>query len=191
MRAKYFLGTAFVALLCVMNCAAADLPQPSLPDGLVSVQQALMERVSLLLVRQRFDVLSSDDVSDILVQDATRFETSGIQASDEAAVQNQLMAEGSYFIVSLQYLIGSGGANWPIDKAASVYDQQASTKLADLQARWFAAVKTHGDLLSILREIDQVDAETDGQTAATGDHDHFAGAEALVESALASVLAAT
>lgn len=170
---------------------AADLPKPILPATELTVEQALMERAVLFLIREKFDVLSPEDVTDLLAADAKSMSAAGIQADEEAAIQRQLVAEGSYFIVSLQYLIGVGGANWPTDKSASSYDTAASQTLADLQVSWLAAVASHGDLLSIMRQVDTIDAQTDGQPAATGTYDHFGAAEAIVKAALDEMRSST
>jgi hypothetical protein len=191
MRAKFFFALLLGFCILVGFARASDLPKPTLPATAVSIDQALLERAVLFLIREKYDVLSADDAQDLLATEAKSLSALGIQADEEAAIQRQLSAEGSYFIVSLQYLIGVGGANWPTDKPASSYDRDASRALAELQDRWFDTVASHGDILTLIRQVDTIDAQTEGQPAATGDYDHFKGAEAMVKDALRYVRSAT
>lgn len=186
--------TIIIAALILMGApsavGAADMPQRTPLPGATDVTAAttlyLKREATLLQLRARFDVISADDIAGILAGDARAIAGVGPGIEQEAALDQNLLAEGSYYIVSLQYLVQSGGALWPSDKAENTYVNDALAKLAELQAELFSIADDHGDPLPVFVQLDQVNAWTEGYADLPAEFDHFEGRDALVEAALAA-----
>lgn len=178
---------AVAMLLCVANVSAADLGHPQ-DTGTVeeSISNRLVVRALTYELRSAFNVMTAEEIVHQLDEDARRLKGGAVSAAEEEVARRDLLEEGSYYLVSLSYLIDAGGPAWPSDKSEAVYAADALARLRDLRYQWVGAVD--GDLslaLSILRSADVVNAQTEGETAATGDLDHFGNTESLVQSALA------
>ncbi len=186
----FFLSLAFLSTSLGAVSLAADLsPQPKGPpvpkDRLAIV---LTEKAALYELRAAFNVISRDDIPALLSQDAKTLSNSTYLEEQRNFVRQDLLAEGSYYIVSLQYLVESGGADWPQDKASAVYEKDAEVKLEALKQRWLAELQSDGeDLVAILGDVDMVNAWTEGQPAASGDLSHFADVPDLVAAAVTQV----
>lgn len=183
-----------VALLCAtLPTRAADLAVPPPPWA-----ETVREEAILYDLRAAFDVVDPVDIPGLLRDDARQFAAAGVDAAKQSRLRNDLLAEGSYYIVSLAYLISGGGPNWPADKAGSVYATEAMALLATLREQWLDVTRRgepeDGDaaqMLKILRQVDQVNAWTDGQTGVTPDLDHFADTELLAGQAVEAALDGT
>jgi hypothetical protein len=181
-----------VVLAVPALAVAADLHETVSPATPVtpqaSLREALVERAMLYELRAAFNVLQPDEVSSNLLADARALsKTASFEAQRSYGLQD-LLAEGSYYIVELDYLVEAGGANWPTDRASSVYEKDAEAKLEDLKHRWVTAVADGiGDLRGILSEADLINAWTEGETHPTPALDHFSGIDALVDETLAKL----
>ena len=186
--------TIIIAALMLMGApsavGAADMPQrtplPRATDVTAATTLYLERQAALLQLRARFDVISADDIAGILAADAEAIVGVGPSIEQEAALDQSVLAEGSYYIVSLQYLVQSGGSLWPADKAENTYVNDALAKLADLQAALFSVAEEHGDPLPVFVQLDQVNAWTEGYADLPAEFDHFEGRDALVEAAIAA-----
>lgn len=151
----------------------------------------LVEYLAVLyLLRAAFDVVADEDVQPQLLSDTATLATSGDAEGAMEAVTQALLAEGSYAIVSLSYLVAAGGANWPTDRSAASYEQDALNLLAALQSQWFKAVEAGTSLAPLLSEIDLVNAWTEGYPKVPAHLDRFGDLNDLVDVALASLRAA-
>lgn len=130
-----------------------------------------------------------DSIGKRLQADAARVEEYGIDPHDDEMLDESLLAEGSYYIVSLRYVVAVQGAVWPSDRGDATYARDATVRLADLQHQWLGSVRSHGDLVATLREVDQINAWTEGYASVPPSLDHFAKFDALVEAAMQSISA--
>ena len=144
---------------------AADLgsaPMAAIDPAPVTLREALSRYLSLEMVRATYDVLPREDLGAELESQASRWGGAPPSAAELADIDQQLLAEASYYIVSLSYLVQVGGAVFPGDKAESVYANDTVARLDDLRRRLFAAVDEGDDVLPILSEIEQIRALTEG-----------------------------
>jgi hypothetical protein len=162
---------------------AADLPTPN--NNLVQIKSLLERSAELYLIRAAFNVVLADDIPAMLVDDARRLATSGSNGSQsDAKISEALIAEGSYYITSLSYLISVGGANWPSDHPDSYFEAQTLPKLAEIQHDWLVQVSSGSDLKSLLLAIDQINAETEGYSELPASLDHFGAIDQMVDNAV-------
>ena len=138
----------------------------------------------LLLIRQNFSLLDAADVLQELALDVTRVGSAGPSEDERAALDDALLAEGSYYLVSLRYLVLAGGAAWPSDRASSAYENDALVQLDALQEQLFEAVATRADPLPVFIEAQQIWAQTEGLAEIPEDLDLFGQRDALVEDVL-------
>ena len=163
---------------------AATTPLPATAD-VTTLSHAYLDRKAVLLqLRVHFDTIEQDDAAQILEQDAKAIARQGPSLEASSQLDTDLLAEGSYYIVSLKYLIEAGGAIWPTDRAESTYVNDALAKLGDLQAQLLATASDGSDPLPVFMALDQINAWTEGYTDVPTDLDFFSGRDALVEAAL-------
>ena len=170
---------------------AADMPQQSVSVPRAQVTEALtsylQRRAVLLQLRARFQVISSDDIPAILAAEAAGFAETGPTDQAIGALEAELLAEGSYYVVSLRYLIEAGGSLWPEDKDETTYINDALVKLRDLQAELPELIASGADPLDFFVRLDGINSWTEGYAEVPSELDHFSGRDALVEAALASI----
>ena len=111
--------------------------------------------------------------------------SAGSSPEARAALESDLIAEGSCYIVSLRYLVAFGGANWPTDRASAGYSRDARVLLEALQTRWLESVPAGGDLLSIMQQLDTINAWTEGYASLPPEFDRFSGIPAMVSELVA------
>ncbi|MEQ1768735.1 MAG: hypothetical protein ABL879_02765 [Devosia sp.] len=165
---------------------AADLgtPPPAVEQGDAEAIRTELTRYGILYaLRAAFNVVELEDISSLLRADLARLEE-GESTEEKAALDRDLTAEGSYYIVSLRYLVAYGGANWPADKPADDYARDAAVLLDGLQTRWLDAIAGGEDMLGIAREVDRINAWTEGYAEVPADLDHFGGLAAMVDELL-------
>ncbi len=145
--------------------AAADLnsaPMAAIDPAQVSLRDALSRYLSLEMVRATFDVLPREEIGAELEAQAVRWGGVPPSAAELADIDQQLLAEASYYMVSLSYLVQVGGAVFPSDKAEEVYANDTIVRLDDLRRRLFASIEEGEDVLPILAELEQIRALTEG-----------------------------
>ena len=87
-------------ILCGGLAHAADIRAPPPPvaatesDRQAALQSYIERHAALLLIRAAFDVISADDVSATLADDARRLAAAGPTAEDEQALAADLLSEG-------------------------------------------------------------------------------------------------
>jgi len=178
--------------LILTGCAASAADMSVAPPPAVEMSQADREhalrsymerRAALLLLRAAFDVVAPEDIAPTLIEDARRLAASGPSAEGERALDEDLLSEASYFIVSLRYLVATGGAAWPSDRPATSYAYDADVQLQALRSRLIGTALAGADPLPVLQAIERIHWQTEGY--ATPPADRFAPRDELVEQALA------
>jgi hypothetical protein len=177
-----------VGLLLMQRTTAADMGVTAAPTKASVTERAAIEAhlertATLLLVRSIFDVTAAEEVAGLLRQERRYLEDFGITEVAAAKLDADLLAEGSYFIVSLKYLALVGGAIWPEDRAATAYTEEALIELDVLQRELTEAVQTRADPLPIMQRIDRVYWWTEGYDAVPAGG-HFGGRDQLVEQSM-------
>jgi hypothetical protein len=175
------------------GAVAADIRAPSPPVAVTHDEQQpalrsyIERRAALLLIRAAFDVIAPDDVGAVLLDDARRLAATGPTVEDEQSLADDLVSEGSYFIVSLRYLIAAGGAAWPTDRPATSYAFDAEVQLQSLQAELLAAAEEGSDPLPILLAVDRIHWQTEGYPSPPQGSDRFSTRDQLADDALANI----
>lgn len=162
LRSIIVLFTA-VALTAFGPAVAADLrvAVPTTidqPNAEAVRHSALSNMLSLLLIRSTFDVLAIDDVETRMVTWGTGAPSDG----ERDELERQLLAEASYYIVSLRYLIEVGGAVFPADRPEAAYANDTLVKLDSLERTLAAKLGDHQEVAAILLEVEAIRALTEG-----------------------------
>lgn len=189
-----YSGTKILALLGMLlvspvwaQVRAADLyPSPIAADETVSYRDALSRYLSLEMVRATFDVLPKEDIEPQLAVKAARWAAAPPSPAELADINEQLLAEASYYITSLSYLVQVGGAVFPGDRAESVYANDTIARLDGLRRELMAAIEDGADVLPILTEVEQIRALTEGHTGVPDDFGVFAEHEQILDRAIAA-----
>lgn len=168
---------------------AADLgPTPlEAPAASVTLREALSRYLTLEMIRTTFDVVQREDLSAALEERALRWRKAAPPVETLAELDQQLLSEASYYLVSLSYLVQVGGAAFPADRAEPVYANDTISKLDDLRRQLFEAVETGGDVLPVLVEAERIRALTEGYVSAPEDFGVFAEHDALLDNVLAKL----
>ena len=162
------LSLAGLVLLVACNspfASAADLgssPAAIADPAPVSYREALSRYLSLEKIRATFDEVEREDLCPALEDQARRWQGAVPAAAEVADIDQQLLAEASYYIVSLSYLVQVGGAVFPSDKAETVYANDTVARLEDLRRRLFEDVEAGSDVLPVLTELERIRALTEG-----------------------------
>ena len=162
---------SLAGLMLFLACApftasAADFGSAGVTDPApVTYREALSRYLSLEMVRATFDVVARDDLGALLEAQGVRWHGAVPSAAELADIDEQLLAEASYYIVSLTYLVQVGGAVFPSDKAEAVYANDTIVRLDDLRRRLFEAIQSGSDIVPILAEVEHIRALTEGYTS--------------------------
>jgi hypothetical protein len=167
---------------------SADMPAPPPPShdaaAAMSALQYLDLRADLLLIRAMFNVVAEEDIVPILETDARRLGSGAPSEIEVTALEDQLLTEGSYFLVSLSYTVQAGGAVWPTDRAEAVYEKDTIVQLATLRDRFLDAMEQSADPLPVLRQLDAINALTNGLRTLPAELDHFGKRDEVVQEAM-------
>jgi hypothetical protein len=178
------LATLMTILVVTGAASAADMPRndtPSAPDAAYKATlHYLNSRALLLMVRSTFDVVEHEDIDAELIADAEGLTAAGPSAAEMELLDRDLLAEASYFIVSLKYLTLVQGAVWPADKPETVYANDALVHLDSLQEQLRADIASGADPLPVLEQVQDLLLLSEGLTETPADRDMFAGRDALV-----------
>lgn len=149
-----------------------------------SFRDALSRYLSLEMIRATFDVIPREDLEARLEEEALHWGKSTPTAEMLADVDQQLLAEASYYIVSLSYVVQVGGAVFPDDKAEVVYQNDTIDRLDTLRRELFATVANGGDVLPILSEVEEVKALTEGNRSVPDDTGLFTRHDEILDAVL-------
>lgn len=188
MRRKFItqLGSAVLALALAMPAApllAADLDagatidRPAAEGGLAL---ALSRYHDLLAIRVTFDVLPADRLAPDLAAAAARWAPSGPGAGEAATLDNALLAEASYYLTSIAYVVEVGGAAFPDDRPYDSYRNDTLVALTALRDRLFDAMQSGAPVHDILVEAQRLRWLTEGETTVPADEDRFGAHDTLL-----------
>jgi len=121
----------------VSGAIAADIPGPppvsSLPSQAETAAEAQLDylrgRAALLALRARFDVFDRSLLADQLLSEQMALARAAPDGLLAGTLEDDLVTEISYYLVSLRYLIAVGGAVWPADRPESDYVNDALVHL--------------------------------------------------------------
>lgn len=182
----HFLAAAVISVSLVAGAAnAADVSDsgPVVEPSPEFVRDYLKRRALLHIIRATFDVEAVEDIPSLIADDKAAAEK-GVSQAVLAELDADLIAEGSYFIVSLEYLVKAGYPAWPEDKPQSTYVNDALAQLDPLPEELVATVQAGGDPIEVLNRAAEVYRWTEGGGDAPTDRANFDARDELVESAL-------
>jgi hypothetical protein len=183
------LALATVLSLQILAAYAADIlppPTPDRPTELVeeTTRAYLENRAVLLSIRATFNVLDPGEIEPALVAELGQMASTGPSQAQLDELNLNLLTEGSYYLVSLEYLVRAGGAAWPSDRPGSHYDNDALVLLDGLKRRLVDAVDAGADTLPIFIEAQRIMALTNGEKGVPPGDDLFGRRDAMVKRAL-------
>jgi hypothetical protein len=167
------------------DIATGSPPAVTIDDAQAATEAYLRRRAVLLMIRSTFDVIAGEEVPAILVADLEALGTDGPSDAELAILDRDLLAEGSYYIVALRYLIGFGGAAWPGDRPETSYVNDALVRLDALQDNLVAAIAQRADPLPLLLAVEQIRGLTEGFEQLPADMKRFEGRDELVRNVIA------
>lgn len=190
---QYVILPVLLLAIAVGPSVAADMPSSPPPPTTstlspervaTAIENYVTREAALLTLRARFDVVPLDDVPVLLRQQLEALSGNEPSAWIEDKLDRDLLAEMSYFAISLKYLIESGGSLWPGDRDESSYVNDALVELDAVLDEIPDAVQGHADPLPLLRRLERIYWWTEGYAEAPAGEDHFEGVEALIGGAL-------
>lgn len=192
MRSAFRLLPLFGALLVALLVTAlpartADLGPAAIADAPpadITLREALSRYLSLEMIRATFDVVPKEELSASLAQQAARWSSALPPAAALADLDQQLLTEASYYLVSLSYLVQVGGAVFPADRAEMVYINDTTSQLEDLRRKLVTAVETGGDVVPVLVEAERIRALTEGYGAVPSDLGVFTEHDRMLSEAI-------
>lgn len=162
----------------------AGLPQADLKAGDTRDRLGTLSNLlSLLLVRATFDVVPLEDIPDRLEDRIVAWGIGGPSEGERGEIERLLLAEASYYIVSLRYLIEVGGAAFPPDRPESDYANDTLVRLDSLERRVAEHLAAHEEVADILGEVEAIRLLTEGSAAMTAGEGVFARHDDLLERA--------
>ena len=174
------------ALLLALPAAGADLtvsvpPTEADAGDRVEREATLSNALSLLLVRVTFDVTAIEDVEPALDARLVAWGIGAPSAGERDEIERQLLAEASYYIVSLRYLIEVGGAAFPADRAETAYASDTLVRLDSLERALGDRLAMHLEVADLLGEVEAIRALTEGYAEPPDDFGVFTRHAALLQ----------
>jgi hypothetical protein len=192
----------FGALLLSLSLTAASGPagaadldvrpfetSPAMDDA--ALKAALGRYLDLLLIRATFDVVSADQVVTLLTDRGRAWRRHAPTGAELAEIDTALLAEGSYYIVSLQYVVEVGGAAFPSDRPEASYANDAIVQLQTLRDRYLDAVGNGDNLLPLLQQAERIRALTEGYSSVPAELDAFGQQPELLDETWAKLAGGT
>ena len=161
-----------------------SLPQQRPMADTTAVRTTLSNLLALELTRVTFDVLASDALEARVEQKLVAWGGGAPSAAERAEIDRQLLAEGSYYLTSLSYLIQAGGAIFPDDQPEAAYAGDTLVQLDALQRRLADGIAAMEDVSGVLVEAERVRALTEGYLAAPDDFGPLAHHAEMLERAV-------
>lgn len=157
--------------------AGAAVEQPAAGRDIAT---ALSRYHDLLAIRVSFDVLDAAELVPELEAAARRWAPHGPGAGEAAELDNALLAEASYYLTSIGYVVEVGGAAFPDDRPYDSYRNDTLVSIAALRDRLIDAVSNGASVNDILVEAQRLRWLTEGETSVPPEADRFGGHEALI-----------
>jgi hypothetical protein len=149
-----------------------------------TVSSYLSRRAVIYEIRRSFDVITEEEMTDALRGDASSALASGVTKEALAQTEDDLLAEGGYFIVSLRYLVISGFPAWPEDRPASTYKLDSLAILGPLLRQFRSSIDEGSDGAGVLSSAAQVYWWTEGEREVRGERANFDNIDARVSNAI-------
>jgi hypothetical protein len=150
-----------------------DPPSAAVRTGEAGLERALSRYLVLEMIRATFDVVPQDDLARRVDEQARRWGRTAPGDEAAAEIDRQLLAEASYYLVSLSYVIQVGGAAFPADRAEAVYANDTLVRIESLQRQLGLAIADGGEVLPIMQEAERIRALTEGNSSVPADLDVF------------------
>jgi len=161
------LFAILVGLLLCTQSHGADLTttvreeQPTV-DAAAITKATLSNFLALELTRVTFDVLEADQVEAVVEQKIVAWAGGVPSEGERAEIGRQLLAEGSYYLTSLSYLIQAGGAIFPDGRPEASQAGDALVRIDALQRRLANGIAAGEDVSAVLLEAEEIRALTEG-----------------------------
>lgn len=176
--------------LGAVGATAADLgsgdTEASPGATLMATERYLSNQTLLLMVRATFDVVERSQIDGDIEAIAKQIGSNGPSPEAMEALDRTLLAEASYYIVSLRYVTLVGGAAWPGEKPESTYADDAIVQLEAFERALSDSIETGSDALPVLERVQQLWLLSEGITTVPAARDMFAGRDEIVARALAA-----
>lgn len=154
------------------------------PDADVVVRTTLSNFLTLELTRVTFDVLAADQVEAEVERKLVAWAGGAPSEAEQVEIGRQLLAEGSYYLTSLSYLIQAGGAVFPDDKPEATYAGDTLVQLDALQRQLADGVTAGTDVSGVLVEAERIRALTEGHAEEPSDFGPFIHHAEMLERAV-------
>lgn len=153
--------------------------------GAVEVTRStLANLLALELTRVTFDVLAADEVEGEVERKLIAWAGNAPSEAERAEIDRQLLAEASYYLTSLSYMIQTGGAVFPEDKPEGNYAGDTLVALDALQRRLSDGIAAGDDVSSVLVEAERIRALTEGYAVPPPDFGPMAHHAEMLERAV-------
>jgi hypothetical protein len=143
-------------------------------DAAGITRTTLANYLALELTRITFDVLAAEDLESRVEQKLIAWGGQPPGTAERAEIARQLLAEGSYYLTSLSYLIQAGGAIFPDGRPEAAQAGDALVRLDALQRRLSEGLARGEDVSGVLIEAEAIRALTEGYPALPADFGPFA-----------------
>lgn len=175
---------------------AADLSVTIIDDQPVANADAvtrttLANFLALELTRVTFDVLPATEIEADVGRKLVAWAGNPPSEAERAEIDRQLLAEGSYYLTSLSYLIQAGGAVFPDDKLEQTYAGDTLVALDALQRRLSDGIAAGEDVSGVLVEAERIRALTEGFAEPPPDFGPMAHHAEMLERAMTRALKGT
>lgn len=161
-----------------------EASQPTAEAIASEIENYMARRAALLALRAKFDVVSVEDIADILRSDLEELAGGAPSPWLQSALDNQLSSEIGYFAVSLKYLIEGGGPLWPTDRSEASYVNDALVEIGAAVDVLPEIIEKREDPLPLLKRLERIYWWTEGYSEIAPDQDQFGEVPALLEDAL-------
>ncbi len=131
-------------------------------DAVAVRETTLANYLALALTRVTFDVLPAGQVEGEVERKLVAWGGGAPSEAERAEIGRQLLAEGSYYLTSLSYLIQAGGAVFPDDRSETSHAGDALVQLDALQRRLADGIAAGEDVSGVLVEAERIRALTEG-----------------------------
>ena len=186
---KRAIQACFLLAVMTGSATAADMAPPStvypLSSHVESIRDYVNGRALLHTLRAFFDVEAVRDLPSLVAGDAADAVANGVTEDQSRDLEVALIAEGGYFLTSLQYLIEAGFPNWPQDRDPTTYERDSRMILEGLPQELIETVLAGEDPIAVFTKAAQIYWWSEGEKGPVDERPDFAQRDALVDAALA------
>lgn len=164
-----FALTALMSVAVVLPTRAADLVVSAPSEVNSALEETMAQRgvaasnlLTLMLVRATFDLHEVDEVPALVLARMRGWGDAAPGPAERAELSRQLLAEASYYITGLSYLVQWGGAAFPRGKDSPRDVADTLVRLDALQRQVEAVLALDGEVAPLLNEVEAIRALTEG-----------------------------